>query len=230
MTLMMDGEVASKSAMARVPLPNFSISNTPSGPFQTTVFDFLMASLNSSMVFGPMSRPCQPVSMSPRPTVFVLASFENASATTVSTGRSNSTPFSLAFARTFLATVEAVFVQQRIADLVALGLHEGVGHAAADDQRVHQVQQVVDDRDLVGHLRAAENRDQRPVGIVQHFGEVLHFLRHEEARGALASMNLHTPSVEECARCTLPKASLTYTSPSFANSCERASSFFVSPL
>jgi hypothetical protein len=41
-----------------VPLANLSNSNTPMGPFHTTVLHSFSASLNSVMLSGPMSRPC----------------------------------------------------------------------------------------------------------------------------------------------------------------------------
>src|SRR5699024_10208169 len=53
--------VASLSAIAlataRVPAARVGFSNTPMGPFQTTVLEALTASANSFMVSGPMSQP-----------------------------------------------------------------------------------------------------------------------------------------------------------------------------
>ena len=54
-----------------------------------------------------------------------------------------------------LGQVDALLVQQGAADLAAHGYLEGVGHAAADEQHVNLVQQVLDDADLVLHLCAA---------------------------------------------------------------------------
>ena len=62
--------------------------------------------------------------------------------------------------------VELVFLQQRAADLVALRLEERVGHAAADQQPVDLGQQVRDDAELVGHLRAAEHHHVGPGRVV----------------------------------------------------------------
>ena len=53
--------------------------------------------------------------------------------------------------------VELVLLEQAGPDLVALGREEGEEHAAADEQRVDPRQQVVDDAELVGDLRAAED-------------------------------------------------------------------------
>eukprot|EP00879_Flechtneria_rotunda_P016534 GHRR01017303.1.p1 GENE.GHRR01017303.1~~GHRR01017303.1.p1 ORF type:complete len:106 (+),score=6.17 GHRR01017303.1:1069-1386(+) len=44
--------------LTMVPLANLSNSNTPIGPFQTTVLHSLRASWKSLMESGPMSRPC----------------------------------------------------------------------------------------------------------------------------------------------------------------------------
>ncbi len=61
-----------------------------------------------------------------------------------------------------------------------LGGDEGIGHAAADDERVDLFQQVADDIQLVRDLCATENRDKggsdRP-----GFAHDGHFLLHEEA-------------------------------------------------
>ena len=44
-------------ATAIVPFARTGFSNTPIGPFQTTVLAVLAASANSSADFGPISRP-----------------------------------------------------------------------------------------------------------------------------------------------------------------------------
>ena len=49
--------------MARVPAAKFSNSNTPIGPFHTTVPAPFTASQNVRMVSGPMSMPSQPSGM-----------------------------------------------------------------------------------------------------------------------------------------------------------------------
>ena len=70
--------------------------------------------------------------------------------TTVSTGSSSLTPLACGLLHHLLGVVHPVGLQQGVADLAALGLGEGVGHAAADDDGVGDLQQVVDDADLVG--------------------------------------------------------------------------------
>ena len=50
---------------AIVPLANASISNTPMGPFQTTVFASASAFAYAATVFGPMSSPIRsPIAVS----------------------------------------------------------------------------------------------------------------------------------------------------------------------
>ncbi|OPZ68868.1 MAG: hypothetical protein BWY81_00692 [Firmicutes bacterium ADurb.Bin467] len=95
--------VASDSAMAfaiaSVPLAKFGISNTPIGPFQTTVFADLTSLANSSIVLGPMSRPCQPSGISPDKQIIRSVSLSNSLPQTLSTGRSSFTPFAFALSR-----------------------------------------------------------------------------------------------------------------------------------
>lgn len=60
-----DSEIASvylkeKEKHTSVPAANFSISNTPIGPFQMIVFEVSNASLNVFIESGPISKPIQP--------------------------------------------------------------------------------------------------------------------------------------------------------------------------
>ena len=64
----------------------------------------------------------------------------------------------------FLAVVDLLVVQQGGADGVALGGQEGIGHAAADDEGIHLLEEVIDDVELVGDLGAAEDGDEGPLG------------------------------------------------------------------
>ena len=47
-------------AMARVPRANAGFSKTPMGPFQTMVQARANSAENTTMLWGPMSRPIQP--------------------------------------------------------------------------------------------------------------------------------------------------------------------------
>ena len=63
-----------------MPAAKGSISNTPIGPFQTTVPASAIREANSSRVRGPMSRPIQPSGIASASTTCVAASAAKASA------------------------------------------------------------------------------------------------------------------------------------------------------
>ncbi len=65
---------------------------------------------------------------------------------------------------------QLVVLDQGGADLVALGLEEGEGHAAADEDAVGLAEQLVDDGELVGDLGAAERHHVGPLDVL---GELL---------------------------------------------------------
>ena len=69
------------------------------GPFQNTVRQSLSFSANSTPDSGPMSRPIRSAGIAPAGTTSWSASAENAVAATMSTGRTISTPRSLAWSR-----------------------------------------------------------------------------------------------------------------------------------
>ena len=73
-------------------------------------------------------------------------------------------------------------VEEAVADgHVFEDFFEGVGHAAADDDFVSGLDEVADERDFVGDFRAAEYGKERALGVVEHGGEGVEFLLHEEA-------------------------------------------------
>ena len=75
-----------------------------------------------------------------------------------------------------LGQVDLVLLAQGGADAVALGLKEGVGHAAADDQGVNLCEQVVNNADFVGNLGAAQNGHKGTLGLGEgsaHHGDLL---------------------------------------------------------
>ena len=74
-----------------------------------------------------------------------------------------------------------VGLQQAVADFAAHGGGEGIGHAAADDDGVGDLQQVVDDADLGGDLRAAQNGHQGALGVGQSAADDLQLLLDQEA-------------------------------------------------
>ena len=85
----------------------------------------------------------------------------------------------------FLAVVDLGVIAQALADLIALRLDEGVGHAAADDQGVHLLQQVGDDVQLVGDLGAAQDGGEGTDRIVDGVAQVADLLLHQVAHGGV---------------------------------------------
>ena len=84
----------------------------------------------------------------------------------------------------------AGLVEERVADADALErLLEGEGHAAADDEQVDLVEQVVDQLDLVADLGAAEDGEEGTLGLLEGLGEVFELLLHEETGGLLGEVN-----------------------------------------
>ena len=63
--------------------------------------------------------------------------------------------------------VHPVSLQQRGADVVAQVLHKGISHTAADDDGIALVDQIRNHTNLVRHLSAAQNGNQRALGICQ---------------------------------------------------------------
>mmetsp|Transcript_198 Transcript_198/g.859 ORF Transcript_198/g.859 Transcript_198/m.859 type:complete len:256 (+) Transcript_198:40-807(+) len=91
------------STIPNVPLLNFSISNTPIGPFMITVLQSARAAACALVDSGPLSSPIQPSGILSNETTCVSASASNLSATIISTGRMSSLSSFSAFAITALA-------------------------------------------------------------------------------------------------------------------------------
>ena len=72
-------------------------------------------------------------------------------------------------------------LDERLADRHPARLEKRVRHRAADEQRVDAGYQVLDDLELVRHLRAAEDGHERPLGTLEHAAEILDFLRHQQS-------------------------------------------------
>ena len=77
--------------------------------------------------------------------------------------------------------VNHVFLNQGLADFVALSLEEGEEHAAADDEAISFVEQVLDDAELVGNLGATENDGEWTLWAFGSARECLDFLLDEQA-------------------------------------------------
>ena len=79
--------------------------------------------------------------------------------------------------------VDFVRFDQRFSHLLALSFQERVRHAAADDEGVDFIHEVLDDADFVAHLGAAQNGDKRLLGMLQGLAQISEFFFHEQAGG-----------------------------------------------
>ena len=84
-----------------------------------------------------------------------------------------------------LAVVELAVVNERLADLFALSLEEGVCHAAADDESVALLEEVGDNVELVCNLCAAEDSNEGTYGSFNSVAQVVDFLLHEVTNGCV---------------------------------------------
>ena len=160
-------------ATVRVPAANRSSSNMPIGPFQKTVRASMITSLNAAAVPGPMSKPFAPSGRR----VPNVAKLPSASTPTMSSGRWIVLPAGRA-ARRHVSTWSRL--EQRVADRVALRGEEREAHRAADDERVDDLQQRLDDAELVGDLRAAEHGDERALRVVAQAEEDVDLLLQQQ--------------------------------------------------
>ena len=114
-----------------------------------------------------MSSALRPRGIAVAGTVCRGASSEISGAATTSSGTSISTPALLRLRPGGPHVVEAVALDEALPHLAAVGRDQRERHRAADQQRVDPIDQRVDHRELVGDLRAAEDRDVRARGIVE---------------------------------------------------------------
>jgi hypothetical protein len=107
-----------------------------------------------------------------------------------------------------LGGVDQVVLAQGLADVVAGGLEEGVGDAAADHELVDLLGQGLQHGQLGGDLGAADDGDHRPLRGGQGLVQGVQLLGQQQA-GAGDGANLPAPWVEAWARWAVPKASMT---------------------
>ncbi len=77
--------------------------------------------------------------------------------------------------------VHAVGLGEALADRLALGEQERVGHAAPEDEHVDVAEEMVDDLDLVRHLGSAKDGGKRPLGRLEELREHLDLALHQQA-------------------------------------------------
>jgi hypothetical protein len=98
------------------------------------------------------------------------------------------------------------------ADFQALRFDEGVTHGAADEQRIDFVEQLRMTPILSLTLTPPKIATNGPLRILNNATQKVEFASHQQtgdARRTASRMIFATPSVEACARCAAPKASLT---------------------
>ena len=202
---------ASIRATAFVPCANDGISKTPSGPFQNTVFTSDSASTIRSWLALPRSTMCQLAGIFSACRVLYsvpagdLLGHDHVDREhdphLVLLGRPQDPP----------RVLDPIRFGEALADRLALGQQERVGHPATEDQQVDLRQQVVDDLDLVADLGAAEDRRERPLRRLEQLARASSSSRSISSP-AYAGSSLGTPTVLACARWAVPNASLTYRS------------------
>ena len=75
----------------------------------------------------------------------------------------------------------ALGIKQAVSDRhVGEDFFEGVGHSAADDDFVRLIEQVADERNFIGYLRAAEDGKKRAFWMIQNCCKRIELLLHEE--------------------------------------------------
>ena len=92
----------------------------------------------------------------------------------------------------FAAIVQLAVIAQALANLVALCLYKGIGHAAANDQRVDLFQQVGDHIQLVGNLGAAQNSGEGANRIVYGIAQIADLFFHQVAHSGVLNILGHT--------------------------------------
>ena len=123
-------------------------------------------------VAGPMSRPIIPSGTSTPSIATGSASAEKLAPRTRSVGSASAQSEPAASSSAPGGELDPLLLDQRVADLEALGAEEGEAHRPADQDRVDDLEEPLDDADLVGDLGAAEDDDERAVRVVEDRGQL----------------------------------------------------------
>ncbi len=161
-------------------------------------------------VSGPMSTPSRSAGKSPAHDLGAARRPRARSATTWSTGSSTRTPFAAARASVSRARSILSSSTRDPPTGYALRAQERVRHRAADRRSVcTRSSRLLDDADLVRHLGAAEDGDERPLPAPAAPAESTRPPAAAGSRRRARARSGTMPAVEACARCAVPKASLT---------------------
>ena len=181
----------SASAIAIVPCANASISKMPIGPFQRTVCAAAISAAKPLRSAGPMSTPSR--SSRERVGGDDLRARARVPACRRRCGRraaARSTPLASARSSVSRARSTLVLLDARRPTGFPCA-EERVRHRAADAEDLDALEQVLDDADLVRHLGAAEDGDERRFGVLQHRRQDLDLARAAGSRRALSREVLH---------------------------------------
>src|SRR5947199_404874 len=107
------------------------------------------------------------------------------SANDVIDGKKQGEFFLLSFGAEALGEIELVVFDERLADGLAFGFEERVGHAASNEHGVGDLHEVLDNFDFVADFGAAKNRDEGARRIRNRLAEIGQFLFHEQSGGGL---------------------------------------------
>ena len=83
-----------------------------------------------------------------------------------------------------LGLPDELLFHERFPDLNTLRLQECEDHPAADDERIHLLCEIPDHRDLRRHLRPADDRDERSLGIVERLAHDFELFSDQKAADA----------------------------------------------
>ena len=175
------GAVGDRLGDARVPAANGSSSKAPIGPFQNTVPAAAIASAYAAAVAGrcraPSSRrgprrrrpPRRSASASKR---VGRSRGRRGSVSSQSRARARSSTCAAS------STPSSSTSESPVVDPAARERTEA--HRAADQDRVGGLEEALDHADLVGHLGAAEDDDERPPRVVADRGQLAHLALEQQ--------------------------------------------------
>jgi hypothetical protein len=104
--------------------------------------------------------------------------------------------------------LDALPLAQRVADRMTLGGEERECHRPADEDGVRAIEERVEDPDLLGDLRPADDGDERPRRLAEDPGQRLDLALEQQAGRAREQVG-DAPRSRACARWAAPNASLT---------------------
>ena len=220
--------VANNLAIAFVPTENCGNSNSPSGPFQITVFAFLISSVKIFIVSSPISNPSQSAGISVHGTVLLSVSGLNSFPTFVSTGKTRFTPFALAFAIASFARSSLSNSQIEFPTSYPCAL-KNVYAIPPPISNVSTFSNKLSITPILSETFAPPNIATNGLSGL-FIASPKHSNSFSIKNPETAGKNFATPAVEACALCAAPNASFTYTSAKLANSFANPSSLSVSSL